>query len=56
MQRGASLDIPVGAIHRLENLGDVDLEIIEVQFGDYLGEDDIRRYQDEYNRVEYSGP
>jgi mannose-6-phosphate isomerase-like protein (cupin superfamily) len=43
--------IPVGNIHRLENPGDENLEIIEVQTGTYLGEDDITRYEDIYNRV-----
>ncbi len=49
--RGQSIDIPLGAKHRLENLGSELVEIIEVQFGDYLGEDDIVRYDDIYNRV-----
>lgn len=44
--------IPLGAVHRLENPGKVDLEIIEVQSGSYLGEDDIVRFEDIYNRVE----
>tara|TARA_B110000305_G_scaffold210276_1_gene243835 strand:+ start:228 stop:1646 length:1419 start_codon:yes stop_codon:yes gene_type:complete len=43
--------IPLGAIHRLENLGDAVLEIIEVQSGNYLGEDDIIRFDDAYGRV-----
>ncbi len=42
--------IPIGMKHRLENRGDVDLEVIEVQSGDYLGEDDIVRFEDVYNR------
>jgi len=42
--------IPVGATHRLENPGKVPLEIIEVQSGGYLGEDDIVRFEDVYNR------
>jgi mannose-1-phosphate guanylyltransferase/mannose-6-phosphate isomerase len=42
--------IPVGATHRLENPGKVALEIIEVQSGGYLGEDDIVRFEDVYNR------
>jgi mannose-1-phosphate guanylyltransferase/mannose-6-phosphate isomerase len=42
--------IPVGARHRLENPGDVPLEIIEVQSGAYLGEDDIERFDDRYGR------
>jgi mannose-6-phosphate isomerase-like protein (cupin superfamily) len=51
MGRGSCTDIPVGCVHRLENFGNVDVEVIEVQFGDYLGEDDIVRYQDAYNRL-----
>jgi mannose-1-phosphate guanylyltransferase / mannose-6-phosphate isomerase len=42
--------IPIGAKHRLENPGDDMLELIEVQSGDYLGEDDIVRYEDVYGR------
>jgi mannose-1-phosphate guanylyltransferase / mannose-6-phosphate isomerase len=42
--------IPLGATHRLENPGSVPLEIIEVQSGSYLGEDDIVRFDDNYNR------
>lgn len=44
--------IPVTHIHRLENPGEEILEVIEVQTGDYLGEDDIYRYEDVYNRSE----
>ena len=47
-----SIYIPIGATHRLENSTDVDLELIEVQTGDYLSEDDIIRLSDKYNRVE----
>ncbi|MEE9453320.1 MAG: mannose-1-phosphate guanylyltransferase/mannose-6-phosphate isomerase [Paracoccaceae bacterium] len=43
--------IPLGAVHRLENPGKVDLHLIEVQSGAYLGEDDIVRYEDIYARV-----
>ena len=43
--------IPVGAIHGLENPGKIPLEMIEVQSGSYLGEDDIVRLSDQYNRV-----
>jgi mannose-6-phosphate isomerase len=50
MTRGQSIDIPLGAKHRLENLHEGLVEIIEVQFGDYLGEDDIVRYDDIYAR------
>ena len=42
--------IPIGAKHRLENPGVEMLELIEVQSGDYLGEDDIVRYEDQYGR------
>lgn len=42
--------IPIGAKHRLENPGHEPLELIEVQSGDYLGEDDIVRYEDVYGR------
>ena len=45
--------VPQEAAHRLENPGDVPLEIVEVQTGDYLGEDDIERIQDDYGRVEH---
>ena len=43
--------IPIGEIHRLENPGKTDLEMIEVQSGSYLGEDDIVRYEDTYGRL-----
>lgn len=42
--------IPVGAAHRLENSGDEPLYLIEVQSGDYLGEDDIERLEDDFSR------
>jgi mannose-6-phosphate isomerase len=44
--------IPIGTNHRLENPGVIPLVIIEVQSGEYLGEDDIVRFQDDYHRVE----
>ncbi|HEX5353175.1 MAG TPA: mannose-1-phosphate guanylyltransferase/mannose-6-phosphate isomerase [Rhodanobacteraceae bacterium] len=44
--------IPIGTKHRLENLASEPLEIIEVQTGDYLGEDDIVRFEDRYARIE----
>lgn len=46
-----SVYIPLGAVHRLENDGKVPLQLIEVQTGSYLGEDDIVRYEDVYERV-----
>jgi mannose-1-phosphate guanylyltransferase/mannose-6-phosphate isomerase len=42
--------IPIGAKHRLENPGKIDLELIEVQTGSYFGEDDIVRIEDDYRR------
>jgi mannose-1-phosphate guanylyltransferase len=42
--------IPVGVIHALENPGKVNLELIEIQSGSYLGEDDIVRFEDKYGR------
>ena len=50
LRRGDSVDIGLCDVHRLENFGDRDVEVIEVQFGDYLGEDDIVRYEDVYQR------
>jgi mannose-1-phosphate guanylyltransferase/mannose-6-phosphate isomerase len=46
-----SIYIPVGVVHCLENPGVIPLEMVEVQSGSYLGEDDIVRYQDDYGRV-----
>lgn len=43
--------IPIGVKHRLENNGDVPIELIEVQVGKYLGEDDIERFDDVYGRI-----
>jgi mannose-1-phosphate guanylyltransferase/mannose-6-phosphate isomerase len=48
--------IPLGVKHRLENPGKVPLEIIEVQSGAYLGEDDIVRFEDSYGRAEKNRP
>ena len=45
-----SVYIPTGNLHRLENPGKIPLEIIEVQIGSYLGEDDIVRFEDKYKR------
>ena len=49
---GGALDVAVGAAHRISNLHDEDLVVIEVQRGDYLGEDDIVRLEDDYGRLE----
>ena len=45
-----SIYLPIGSVHRLVNPGKIDLELIEVQVGSYLGEDDIVRIEDVYNR------
>jgi len=47
---GGTIDIPVGAAHRIENVGSVRLVFIEIQRGSYLGEDDIQRLQDDFGR------
>ena len=46
-----SIFIPVGSKHRLENKTEQPLNIIEIQTGSYFGEDDITRYEDDFNRV-----
>jgi mannose-1-phosphate guanylyltransferase/mannose-6-phosphate isomerase len=50
LRPGESTFIPIGAVHRLENPGKVNLEVIEVQIGEYLEEDDIEHLQDDYGR------
>jgi mannose-1-phosphate guanylyltransferase/mannose-6-phosphate isomerase len=50
VQTGSYVKIPMGAKHRIRNTGDLPIEFIEVQLGSYFGEDDIVRYQDDYNR------
>ncbi len=47
---GSVVDVPLGSVHRLANTGDQQLVIIEVACGQYLGEDDIIRIQDDYSR------
>jgi mannose-6-phosphate isomerase-like protein (cupin superfamily) len=49
--RNESTYIPVETLHRLENPTDTDLHLIEVQCGDYFGEDDIVRLEDKYGRT-----
>ena len=51
LERGQSVDIPQGAWHRIMNTGDENVVVIEVQGGDYFGEDDIERLEDDYGRV-----
>ncbi len=50
LHENQSTYIPAGVVHRLENPGVIPLELIEVQIGSYLGEDDIVRYDDDYGR------
>ena len=50
MTENQSVYIPLGTQHRLENPGKIPLELIEVQSGSYLGEDDIERFDDIYGR------
>lgn len=49
-EAGHTVDVPLHAKHRLANLGDEELVIIEVQRGPYTGEDDIVRFDDDYGR------
>lgn len=48
---GQAIDVPLGAAHRIENRGEIPMIFVEVQQGDYLGEDDIERLADDYGRV-----
>ncbi len=48
---GGSLDVRRGSLHRLRNTGPDDLVFIEVQTGDYFGEDDIERIEDDFGRA-----
>jgi mannose-1-phosphate guanylyltransferase/mannose-1-phosphate guanylyltransferase/mannose-6-phosphate isomerase len=49
-----SIHIPMGAKHRMRNPGQEPLVFVEVQTGSYFGEDDIVRYQDDYNRIPHA--
>lgn len=51
LSENQSTYIPIGSKHRLENVGKIPLEMIEVQSGSYLGEDDIIRFDDQYGRI-----
>jgi len=52
LSENQSTYIPLGSVHRLANPGKVPLELVEVQSGSYLGEDDIVRLEDQYGRNE----
>ena len=49
---GDTIQVPVGVKHRIRNTSDMDLIFIEVQWGEYFGEDDIVRLEDDYDRQE----
>ena len=51
LSENQSTFIPLGSRHRLSNPGKIDLTIIEIQSGDYIGEDDIVRFKDDYGRI-----
>src|SRR5512134_2772209 len=48
---GGSIDIPLGTLHRAESVGAENLVVIEAQMGEYVGEDDIERFEDDYGRA-----
>ena len=50
LKKGESIDIPREAAHRVGNVGENPLVFIEIQYGDYFGEDDIVRLEDDYGR------
>jgi len=50
LKKGAFVNIPVGSVHRIGNIGNDPLIFIEVGLGEYLGEDDIIRIEDDYKR------
>ena len=51
LKKNQHVYIPIGVLHRMENVGDELVEFVETQIGDYLGEDDIVRYEDDFGRV-----
>ena len=51
LKEGESVNIPRGAVHRVRNPGTKDMAFIEVQTGDYFGEDDIERLEDDFGRI-----
>ena len=50
VKRGSMIEVPAEEVHRMHNTGSASLVFIEVQFGDYLGEDDIMRLEDDFKR------
>jgi mannose-6-phosphate isomerase-like protein (cupin superfamily) len=55
LKKGEAVDIPQGAVHRIENIGSSNVTFIEVQSGEYFGEDDIERLEDDFGRSEEYG-
>jgi len=51
LKKGESIDIPCGSVHRVMNPGKENLSFIEIQTGDYFGEDDIERIEDDFGRM-----
>jgi mannose-6-phosphate isomerase len=51
VRRGDAVDVPLGTAHRIQNIENVPLVFVEVQHGDYFGEDDIVRLDDDYGRL-----
>ena len=51
LMENQSTYVPIGTMHRLRNDGEEPLEVVEVQVGGYLGEDDVERHQDDYDRT-----
>ena len=51
LSENQSTFIPLGSRHRLSNPGKINLILIEIQSGDYIGEDDIVRFKDDYGRI-----
>jgi len=47
----SKIEVPLGSVHRMKNCSSTPLQFIEVQFGDYLGEDDIVRLEDDFGRI-----
>lgn len=52
VKTGEAIDVPIGTAHRIENPGTEELVLIEIQRGDYLGEDDIVRLSDDFGRAQ----
>jgi mannose-6-phosphate isomerase-like protein (cupin superfamily) len=51
LKANEGITIPIGTLHRIENPGEEPAELVEIQLGEYVGEDDIVRFEDDYDRV-----